>query len=282
MNGFLKLIGIKKIIILLLLFFIFLMFMFPIYWILVTSLKENKEIYHLPLTFIPHKVTFTHYTHIFKDLPAFFIYFKNSIIVTGISLMFVLVLSSLAGYSFGRREFWGKKFLYIFLLIALDMPYAIYLVPVYIMEDSMGIINTRLGLILPYIALNLSFAIFIMSAWFREMPRDLEDAAKIDGCNTFQLWIKIMLPLAVPALVSVATITFVMVWEEFMFVRTLSTTVEAQTLPVGIPLLKREAQSWAYGTLSAVLVLSFIPVIAIFLITQKYFVKGFLRGSIKE
>jgi len=162
------------------------------------------------------------------------------------------------------------------------MPYAIYLVPVYIMEDSMGIINTRLGLILPYIALNLSFAIFIMSAWFREMPRDLEDAAKIDGCNTFQLWIKIMLPLAVPALVSVATITFVMVWEEFMFVRTLSTTVEAQTLPVGIPLLKREAQSWAYGTLSAVLVLSFIPVIAIFLITQKYFVKGFLRGSIKE
>jgi len=281
MKKIMSLISMKNAIIFLVLFFIFLIFVSPLLWILSTSVKETKEIYHLPLTLIPHKLTFTHYKHIFIDLPDFFIYFKNSVVVTTASLVLILTLSSLAGYAFGRREFWGKKSLFFFLLLALDLPYAIYLVPVYIMEDTIGLINTLSGLMLPYTALNLSLAIFIMTAWFREMPLELEDAARIDGCNIFQLWSKIMLPLATPALVSVATISFVMLWEEFMFVRTFSTTVEAQTLPVGIPLLKREAQSWAYGTLSAVLVLSFIPVIAIFLITQKYFMRGFLKGAVK-
>ena len=276
-----SLISMKNAIIFLVLFFIFLIFVSPLLWILSTSVKETKEIYHLPLTLIPHKLTFTHYKHIFIDLPDFFTYFKNSVVVTTASLVLILTLSSLAGYAFGRREFWGKKSLFFFLLLALDLPYAIYLVPVYIMEDTIGLTNTLSGLMLPYTALNLSLAIFIMTAWFREMPLELEDAARIDGCSIFQLWYKIMLPLAAPALVSVATISFVMLWEEFMFVRTFSTTVEAQTLPVGIPLLKREAQSWAYGTLSAVLVLSFIPVIAIFLITQKYFMRGFLKGAVK-
>jgi len=257
------------------------MFVSPLLWVLNTSVKKTQEIYHLPLTLIPHELTSTHYKHIFIDLPDFFIYFKNSVVVTMGTLVLILTLSSLAGYAFGRREFFGKKFLFFFLLLALDLPYAIYLVPVYIMEDIAGLTNTLLGLALPYTALNLSLAIFIMSAWFREMPSELEDAAKIDGCSIFQLWSKIMLPLAVPALVSVATITFVMLWEEFMFVRTLSTTVVAQTLPVGIPLLKREAQSWAFGSLSAVLVLSFIPLIAIFLVTQKYFMRGFLKGALK-
>ncbi|MBA7623520.1 Trehalose transport system permease protein SugB [subsurface metagenome] len=257
------------------------MFIFPLLWILSTSFKPVKEIYRIPLTLIPHKFTLTHYQHIFTDLPDFFVYFKNSVVVTTITLVLIIALSSLAGYAFGRRDFVGKNLLFAFTLIAFDIPYAIYLIPIYIMEDTLGLINTTWGLIFPYTALHLSLGIFIMRGNFRIIPSELEDAARIDGCNPFQIWFKIMLPLVVPGLITVAVISFAGVWEEFMFARTLTFSKASQTLPVGIPILKEEAQSWAYGSLSAVLVLSFIPVILVFLITQKYFVRGLLKGSLK-
>ena len=264
------------------LFVLAFLFVSPLIWIFLTSLREVKEIYHVPLMILPRKIVLTHYQDILTQASGFIVYFANSVKVTLGTLIFVLFFSSLSGYAIGRRSFVGKTIVLSFVLLLLALPYIIYVIPIYIMEDNLGLIDTNLGLILPYVALNLPLSIFIMRGAFRTLPREFEDAARIDGCNEFQVWHKVLLPLVIPSLAAVAIITFVAVWEEFMFARTLMPSTHAQTLAVGIPTLKEEAKSWAYGTLSAALTLSILPVAGIFLVMQKSFVKGLLEGAIKK
>jgi len=149
------------------------------------------------------------------------------------------------------------------------------------MESKLNLLDTYIGLILPYVALNLPFGIFIMRGTFRIIPSELEDAARIDGCNVFQIFHKIMLPLSMQGVATVAVLTFVAVWGEFLFALTIMESSLMKTLPVGIVLLRDEGQSWAYGLLSAAVVVSIIPVILFFIVLQKYFVRGMIEGSLK-
>ncbi|HHY46863.1 MAG TPA: carbohydrate ABC transporter permease [Firmicutes bacterium] len=253
----------------------------PIIWIILTSLKDVNEIYRVPMTIWPEKVVSTNYLTVIRGLPEFPIYFFNTLKVTMGTLAIVLPLSAAAGYALGRREFPGKFLINSFLFFVLAIPYLIFLVPIYIIEDTLRLLDTNLGLILPYAALNLPLGIFIMQTAYREIPSELEDAAYIDGANAFQTWARVLTPLVVTSLAAVTIFTFVAVWEEYMFARTLMIETSAQTLAVGLPTLKVEAKSWAYGTLSAALTLSLIPIGVVFIVLRKYFVEGVLRGSIK-
>ncbi len=257
-------------------------FLVPFLWTVITSLKIDKEIYSNRIIIFPTQVTLMHYIRVLTQMKEVIKFFINTVWITLWSVGGTMLLSAMMGYAFGKLTFFGKNVYLLFVMIILTLPYAIYLIPIYIMENRMGLINTHWGLILPYIAINLPMSIFVMRGIFINIPNEIAESAMIDGCNFFQTWSKIMLPLARPGLAVVMIFTFINVWGEFMFARTLSSSPAAQTLSVGITFLRDEASSWQYGTLCSVITLSLIPLLTVFLSMQKYFIeKGLMEGALK-
>ncbi len=259
-----------------------LVFLTPFIWTFLTSLKPDQEIYAEVMRLFPRSLFLEHYTGIFQSAGHFAHYFGNSVIVTLATILLVLILSASSGYAFASLDFPGRRSLLFFCVLVITMPLAIYLIPIYLVEDRLNLIDTHLGLILPYTAVNLPLAVLIMRASFREVPAEIEEVAVMDGCSLFQVWYRILLPLNTPGLSVVAVLTFINVWGEFMFARTLTNTFAAQTLPVGITFLRDEAASWPYGRLSAVIILSLIPVLTVFLGLQRYLVKGLAESGSKR
>jgi len=257
------------------------LFLAPFLWSFLTSFKPNPEIYSAPIKVLPRLATLDHYHYVVTGIPDFLTYFKNSVVVSLVSVTLVALFSSLAGYGLGRFEFRGARVVLFFMLLVLALPWGIFLIPIYIMEDVFGLVNTNTGLILPYVALNLPLATIIMRGTFRSIPAALEDAAQIDGCNSFQAWYLVMMPLARGGLAASGIFTFITVWGEFMFARTLMLTTETKTLAVGITELRTEGGSWAYGPLSATILLSIIPTLLLFLFLEKHFTRAILEGSLK-
>jgi ABC-type glycerol-3-phosphate transport system permease component len=272
---------VSKTIIFILLALITLVFLAPFIWTLLTSIKSDKEIYSSSVIIIPTMVSFDHYIKVLTQMQDFIFFFRNTIIITFFSVIATVLISAMTGYAFAKLQFAGKKIYLAFILLILTLPYAIYLIPIYIMQDKFNLINTHLGLILPYIAINLPMSIFIMRGQFINIPNELMEASTIDGCNFFEVWSKIMMPIAKPGLAIIIIFTFINVWGEFLFARTLSSTPAVQTLAVGITFLRDEAASWQYGTLCATIILSLIPLLAIFLSMQKYFIEGIMEGALK-
>lgn len=270
-----------EIIIFIVLFLTAFVFLIPFLWTFLTSIKDNKEIYSNTVVVIPTIVTFEHYVKVITQMQDFLSFSYNTLVITAWSVLATVILSAMMGYAFSKLSFVGKKVYFAFILLILTLPYAIYLIPIYIMEDKVNLINTHAGLILPYVAINLPMSIFIMRGTFNNIPNGLSEAATIDGCNFFQVWARIMMPIAKPGLATIVIFTFINVWGEFMFARTLTSTPDTQTLAVGITFLRDEAASWQYGTLCATITLSLIPLLAIFLSMQKYFIKGITEGALK-
>ncbi|WP_010281009.1 carbohydrate ABC transporter permease [Bacillus timonensis] len=272
---------IKKSVLYFITIFVGFAFVFPFIWVLLTSLKTDDDIYQQPIKILPEQFTLEQYTSIFTKSPELLTFFWNSTLITIISVALVTIFSGMAGYVIARYKFVGSKSFFFLLLLVMFVPWVIFLIPIYILEDTLNLVNTRVGLILPYIALNLPLGIFIMRGNFNLIPKEIEDAALVDGCNVFQMWYKIMLPMVRPGLATVIILTGISVWEEFMYARSLITSQEAWTVPVGITMLQQEAQAWAFGTLSAAILLSLIPLLILFLAFQKYFIKGITDGSVK-
>ncbi|MCK4449885.1 MAG: carbohydrate ABC transporter permease, partial [Anaerolineae bacterium] len=249
---------------------------------LLTSFKDTSEIYRQPMTVLPERWTLTQYATVSKQAHLFPTYMRNSFLITLMSVALVTVLCVLAGYSFGRLRYKARDFLFLAFLFVLGVPNVVFLIPVYLMLSKLKLLNNYLGLILPYVALNLPIAILIMRGTFRGIPGELEDAARIDGCGFWQTLTLVMLPLSRAGLVSAIVFTFLSIWEEFLFAVTLMTKHEYLTISVGINFLKDEAQSWAFGTLSAVVVLSVLPALVLFVLAQRYYVAGFLEGALKR
>ena len=256
-------------------------FIVPFLWTFLTSLKTNDEIYASALTILPTKITFEHYVKVITQMGDFLKYFRNSVVVSLWSVLATVVFSASMGYAFSKMDFKFKNIYLGFVLFILTLPYVIYLIPIYIMESKMDLIDTAWGLILPYIATNLPMSVFIMRGQFNNVPNTLGEAATIDGCNNWQVFSKIMLPVVKPGIATVIIFTFINVWCEFTYGRTLTATAKAQTLPVGITFLRDEAASWQYGTLTATIILSLIPLLIIFLSMQKYFISGIMEGALK-
>ena len=264
-----------------LLFVISFIFIIPFIWTMLTSLKPDEEIYSSVLTFLPVNPYLGHYTGIFTKLGNFFKYFSNSVVVSFWSVLFNVLFAATLGYSFSKFQYWGRDLFLGFVLLIITLPYVIYLIPIYIMQSRFDLIDTRLGLILPYIATNLPMSVFIMRGQFNGVPNEMMEAARIDGAGQWQTFSRVMLPIVKPGIATVIIMTFISVWGEFTYASTLGTTAKSQTLAVGITFLRDEAASWQYGTLTATIILSLIPVLAIFLSMQKYFIKGIMAGAVK-
>lgn len=260
------------------LIFVSLVFVTPFFYIFFNSFKTPQEIYWVPQSFLPKQFIGTNYTGVWER-GNFISYFLNSVFITITGVILVLVLSSIAGYAFARLPFKGRGVTLGLILMTLTIPLAVFLIPMYLMENATGLLNTSLGLILPDVAVTLPFAIFVMRATFIGIPKEIEESAEIDGCGVFHTWWRIMLPMAKNGLITVLIMAFNDIWGEYTIAKTLATDQASMPLSVGLTLVKGEV--WEFGLLAAVIVLSMLPPIIVFIIFQKRLVEGITQGAVK-
>jgi len=257
-------------------------FLMPLVWIGITSVKPEAEIYDVQnFQILPRNATLDHYSHVFSQLEDFPVYCFNTAKITGITVIAVMFVSATCGYALAKLSFPGKPAFLGFMLGIMAIPWMVMLTPIYQMEIAFGLLNTLPGLILPYTAMFLPISILIMRSAFIAVPDDLRQAAQIDGASEFRIWWSIMLPITQPSLVVVALMTFLACWKEYTYAVTLNSLPSATTLAVGITYLKDEAQSWAFGTLSAAIMIVAIPLVFVFLFLQRRIIDGLSEGALK-
>lgn len=252
----------------------------PVLMALFNSVKLENQILSLNMTFFPRSIHLDNYRYILDHFDKYAKYFRNSIVITVSSTVLTVVCCSLAGYAFAKLPFRGRETLLGVILFLVTFPLAVLLIPIYIMEYDLRLINTNLGLILPCVATVIPFCIFIMRGVYKEVPDELEEAANIDGCSVFDTWLRVMLPAAKGGLAIVAIFAFYNVWGEYTLSRTLAPKERAMPISVGVTLLKGEG-GWEFGVLGAVITVAMIPPILMFLIFQKQLVSGVMSGAVK-
>ncbi len=258
--------------------------LFPFLWLISTALKgADENIFQYPPVFIPQNITFENFTGVWKQIP-FLLYFFNSFIVAAFTVILNLILSSLAAYPLARMEFKGKKIIFCAVLATIMIPFQAIMLPIYLivlklhLVDSYGITMGYLGLILPF-AVN-AFGIFLMRQAFLSIPREMEEAAFIDGCSIFNIWRKILIPMTTPTLAVLAIFTFIGSWGEFLWPSIVLTNKALYTLPVGVNDLQGMfSANWRY--IAAGSIISIIPIIIFFICMQRYFISGQNEGAVK-
>lgn len=257
---------------------------FPFLWLISTALKgPDENIFQYPPVFIPKQFTWANFTGVWKEIP-FLLYFFNSMIVAGVTVIFNLVFSALAAYPLARMEFKGKKSVFFLILATIMVPFQAIMLPIYLIILKLNLVDTAgyfmgyLGLILPF-AVN-AFGIFLMRQAFLTIPKEMEEAAFVDGCNVFQIWLKILIPMVTPTLAVLAIFTFIGSWGEFLWPSIVLTKKTLYTLPVGINDLQGMFSSnWRY--IAAGSIISIIPILIFFISMQKYFISGQNEGAVK-
>ncbi|MBE7713221.1 MAG: carbohydrate ABC transporter permease [Cyanobacteria bacterium SIG26] len=254
--------------------------LYPFFAMINLSLVPNGEIFNQGGKLIYTPITLENYSNVFDKIPLWK-YFINSLFVAIITTIGQVFISSMAGYAFARLKFKFRDAIFLVILITMLIPPQVNIIPLFFLMRQFGWINTYQALILP--ALFGGFGVFMMRQYFLGLPKDLEDSAKIDGCNIFTTFFKIALPLALPAVATLAIFTFVTSWNSFMWPLIVTNTESMRTLPVGLAIFKgsfREITLW--GDLLACSVICAIPVIAVFLLGKKYFINDILQGGVKE
>ena len=258
---------------------------FPMVWLAYSSLKPDSEIFSRTFA-LPSwgHLAFDNYGRAWKEA-HFGEYVTNSVVVTVCSVSLIVFLGSMAGYALARFYHpWGKGLFWLF-LSGLMIPAQLAIVPLFFEMRSLGLLNSKLGLILVYTANGLPFAIFILAGFFRSLPRSLYEAAVIDGCGEFSAFFRVLLPLARPGLVTVAIFQFIGVWKDYFFAFMLlggDTTGHARTLPLGLANLSITAEYRTdYGMLFAGLMLVTVPILIVYTLMQRQIVKGVAAGALK-
>ncbi len=252
---------------------------FPILWMIDSSLKGTSEIYSSPPTFVIENVTLESYIRVLFEsgIPRAFL---NSVIVSLSATSITLVLGCLAGYGFSRYRFRGRKILYVGLLYGQMMPAVVLIIPLYLVFSKIGLIDSYFSLILPDVAITVPLATLMLKSFFDGVPVELEDAARIDGATKLGILWRIIIPIARPGLVSVAIYTFLSTWEEFIFALNLTNSASIRTLPIAINMFKGEfVIDW--GAIMASGTVISLPVILLFVLCNKVFVKGLSEGGVK-
>ncbi|HET7053991.1 MAG TPA: carbohydrate ABC transporter permease [Solirubrobacterales bacterium] len=253
--------------------------LFPFYWLINTSLKTGADLSSANL--VPPHPTLDNYTSIFKD-SAFTMALRNSAIVAGSVTVLSLVIGSFAGYALARLHL-PFKFLILAILLSIStFPPIAIAAPVFEIWTDIGLYNTYLGLILPSLAFGLPLTVYILASFFRDIPRELEEAALIDGATRFQAFRKIVVPLGAPGVVTAGLLVFIFAWNEFLFAITLTSTPERRTVPAAIAFFTGSTQfEIPLGTISAASVVVTVPLIVLVLIFQRRIVAGLTAGAVK-
>ena len=252
--------------------------LFPFLWVVLTSLKSQKQVEAIPPTWLPDWDLGFYMSAIFDH--HLIDYMVNSVIVAGSATLLSMAIAIPAAYCLARLTLPGKAWILGGLLSISMFPQIVIAGPVWQILEQLGGLNTHWGLILPYITLTLPLAIWILATFFKELPFELEEAARIDGCTTWQTLIHVMTPLAAPGIFTAAMLTFIYAWNEFFFALLILTDPAKQTLPVGIALFQGEF-TMPWGELAAASVLATIPLIVLVLVFQRGIIHGLSAGAVK-
>lgn len=251
----------------------------PFLYMLSMSVMDNRQIFDGTVIAWPWRLE--NYPEAWVKTRIGVLYW-NSVYVSTVSMALTVGISALAGYGLGRLDFIGKSAVTGLILIGLTIPVQIALIPLFVNLRALGLMNTPLALIGPYTAFGLAFGTYIMKAFFQELPRELEEAARIDGASDARIFWQIMLPLTRPALATISIFLFLQNWNEFLFALTFITESASRTLPTGIYALLSNEFYGNFGLLAAALVLFSLPVLVLYFIFQQQFIEGLTAGALKH
>lgn len=253
----------------------------PALWQLLTSFKVNEDIAAVPTVYFPTRFTFNHYIELFTRRP-FWRYIFNSAFVSIISTSVALAIGAPAAYALARLRPWGGKVILASVLIVTLFPGILLFLGLLEIIQALRLGNNYLALIIPYTAINLPLTILVLRSFFEQLPKDLEDSARVDGYNTFQLLWQIVLPMTLPALVTTGILTFIFAWNEFIFALTFMTREELKTIPVAAAQLGgATVYEIPYGPIAAATVIGTIPLVLLVLFFQRRIVQGLTAGAVK-
>ncbi|TFI55963.1 carbohydrate ABC transporter permease [Mastigocladus laminosus UU774] len=253
----------------------------PIMWQVVTSFKVNQDISQVPTVYFPTRLTLNHYINLFSRRP-FWRYILNSAFVSFVSTAFALAIGAPAAYALARLRPRGHQLILVSILIVTLFPGILLFQGLLEIVQGLHLGNNYLALIIPYTAINLPLTILVLRSFFLQLPKDLEDSAKIDGYNTWQMLIQILLPMTIPALVTTGILTFIFAWNEFIFALTFITREDMKTIPVAAAQLSGASTfEIPYGPIAAATVVGTLPLVLLVLFFQRKIVQGLTAGAVK-
>jgi multiple sugar transport system permease protein len=252
---------------------------FPALWILLTSLKTEAELVSKPITWLPHLPTLGNYVRAFADQPLLK-YLGNSLIVALLATVFSLLVSACAAYAIARLNLKYRQLILTAIVASSMFPLVTLLVPIFETMRSLGLLNTYTALVLPYIVLNLPVCTLVLVSFFQSIPRDLENAAMIDGCTRVGALVRVVVPLAAPGVFTAGILAFVNAWDEFLLALSLNSSATMRTLPVGITLYQGEF-TFPWPIISAALIVAIVPIAVLIAIFQERVVGGLTQGGLK-
>jgi multiple sugar transport system permease protein len=255
--------------------------LFPFLWLIITSIKPPNELFgESAFQFTVQHPTFDNYLRVFTERP-FGKYLWNSLVVASLTTLYSIAIGSLAGYSVAWLNYRGKTFILGIVLAVSMFPQIATISPIFLFMQSTGLINSYLGLIIPYITITLPLAVWNLTTFFRKIPYDLAEAAKMDGASAMQTLMKVFFPVALPGVFTTAILVFIAAWNEFLFALTINTKETMKTVPVGIAMFQGQF-TLPWGEISAASVIVTVPLIIMVLIFQKRIISGLTAGAVKE
>ncbi|WP_240547780.1 carbohydrate ABC transporter permease [Paenibacillus lignilyticus] len=249
----------------------------PFLWMISTSLKPEYSVFEFPPKFIPSSWLFENYMSIFKAAP-FLRFLYNTVFVTMSVVIGQVIFCSLAAYAFARLPFKGSNAIFVLFLATMMIPSQVTTIPTYVMIYKFHWLDTYAAQIIPF--LSSAYGIFLLKQFFHSLPKETEDAARIDGCSEFRIYWNIILPLSQPAIATLSVFTFMGVWTDFLWPMLVTNTVEMRTLEVGLSVFRNQyTTNWPLQMGASLLVI--FPVLLVFLFTQRYFVQGISLTGMK-
>jgi ABC-type glycerol-3-phosphate transport system permease component len=251
----------------------------PLLWMLSTSLKPPREVLAFPPTILPEAPTLQNFARLFAET-AFLTYFANSVLVSGLTVLLTMAVGAAGAYSLTRFRFTGREAVARLILCTYMFAPIMIVIPVYILARRLGIVNTHLALVLSYASFCLPFSLWLLRAFFRSIPLELEEAALVDGAGRPRAILHVVVPLAFPGVVATSIFTFTLAWNDYVFTRILVASDELKTLPVGVQdLFSAAVVDW--GLVMAAGMLITIPALAFFMAVQRHLVAGWGSGGLK-
>ena len=252
---------------------------FPLFWMIVTSVKPQFELFRRPPTFLPDTFTLEHYARLLIDT-AFLVYFKNSVILATTTTVIVVAIATLGAYSLVRFRYRGRENLAFLVLFTYLLPSVVLLLPLYLMLVRVGLSNTIASLVVAYTTFALPYALWLLRSFMAGIPEDLESAALVDGASRLGAFWDVILPQLLPGIISTALFTFILSWNEYLYALVLVNSDSARPLTTGVVNMLVSAFNIEWSLLMAASVMS-VPLIVVFAFLQSYLTRGFGAGAVK-
>jgi multiple sugar transport system permease protein len=251
----------------------------PLYWMVLSSFRTEKQIFSREGMLVPRDLTLEPYRYAIVE-KGLLTWLMNSLIISSATVLTSLIINLMAGYALARLQFPGRNFIAKLLVYSYLVPSSLLFIPMFVIMSNVGLLDSRVGLIITYLSFAVPFGTWLLFGYFTTIPREIEDAARIDGCSYFGVLRRVVVPLAKPAIVVSCIFNFSDSWNEFLYASVIITDNAKKTAPLGLPTFHR-ADFWQWGPLMASAVAMTIPAIILFMISQRWVVQGLSAGAVK-